>query len=80
MCKPNMLVRFLLNYSVWNVNRNVFSCESNPVKSADIQAVLHSDAFDLHSYTEFGHYLIYYFPFNLQRSSNNIIAIEESSL
>lgn len=79
MCKPNMFVRFLLNNSVWNVNRNVFSCESNPVKSADIQVVLQSDAFDLHSYTELGHYL-YYFPFNLQRSSNNIIAIEEPSL
>lgn len=79
MCKPNMFVRFLLNNSVWNVNRNVFSCESNPVKSADILVVLQSDAFDLHSCTEFGHYL-YYFPFNLQRSSNNIIAIEEPSL
>ena len=55
MCKPNMLVRFLLNNSLWNVNRNVFFCESNPFKSADIQAVLHSDAFNLDSYTEFGH-------------------------
>jgi len=55
------------------------SPESNPLKSL-LQVVLQSHAFDLHGFTEVTGHNFYHFPFDLQRSPNNIIAAEEPSL